>query len=182
MHRADPTAHGVGRADLGEGDANDHAHHLCRAEHAQGEDGQHEIRGDSEHAGSDTVDDHGTKEGGADAPLERIVGEKNGGGEGAHRRRGAEHAEADRARAEDVARVHGQERGRTPRSTAKRSRDMVPRSTRRLQMKPTPEKTVASVTGSRVRAARLMRMAAALTPARMNNAPAVKYAAPGPSI
>ena len=59
---------------------------------------------------------------------------------------------------------------------------MVPRSTRRLQMKPTPEKTVASVTGSRVRAARSMRMAAALTPARMNNAPAVKYAGPGPNI
>src|SRR5215472_3059733 len=42
-----------------------------------------------------------------------------------------------------------------PRSTAKRSRDMVLRSTRRLQMKPTPEKTVASVTGSRVRATRV---------------------------
>ena len=70
MHRADPAAHGVRRADLGEGDADDHAYHVRRAEHAQGEDGQYEVRGEPEHARSETEDDHGAKEGGADAPLD----------------------------------------------------------------------------------------------------------------
>ena len=50
---------------------------------------------------------------------------KNGGGESAHRRRGAEHAEADRARVEDVARVHGQERGRTPQEHRQHLRELA---------------------------------------------------------
>ena len=51
---------------------------------------------------------------------------------------------------------------------------MVPRSTRRLLMKATPENTVSSVMGSRGRTVRSIRMAAAPAPARMNMAPAVK--------
>src|SRR5262249_1391257 len=80
-------------------------------EHAQGDDGQHEVSGEPEHAGGDAEDDDGAKERGADAPLEWIVGEENGGGESAHGGRGGGEAGGGGPRAPEVPGGSGQEGG-----------------------------------------------------------------------
>ena len=61
-----------------------------------------------------------------------------------------------------------------PSSTANRSSDIVPSSTRRLWMKATPENTVAMVIGSRVRAVRSVRITVASAPESTKSAPEVK--------
>jgi len=139
-------AHRVRRPDLDERGPDDHADHVRRAENGEGDEREREAGGEAEHDRGRPEDHDGTKEGGPDFAAAADSG-RGRSTSPAPRRPGPSAGVRARAapRRECRARKTGRSAVAPPSSTANRSSDIVPSSTRLLQMKATPEKPLSSV-------------------------------------
>ena len=166
IHRAHAAAHLVGRAELHQGDADHHAHHIRRAHNGEREKRKPDQAGEGKHHRRQAKDDDRLEHPHADAAVDGVAGQHGGHQQCSHRRRGAQHPQAPGPRMQNVAGIDGHQCRRPAQQDGEQIQRYRSQDCRVVAHEPHAGETRTSVGGSLAVTGRSSRIAPFSIPAR----------------